>query len=81
MPKDEPGDYRPLRLVEVVTKMQRKWLIYGIYKAWQKSDALNPNNFGFKPGCTLDQALRIKNNMIEDARFHKFTEYHDREYK
>ena len=71
VPKDEPGDYRPLRLVEVVTKMQRKWLIYGIYKAWQKSDALNPNNFGFKPGCTLDQALRIKNNMIEDARFHK----------
>ena len=71
VPKADPGDYRPLRLVEVVAKAQRKWMIMGCNKVWEEHGLLNPNNFGFRPGISIDQALRIKTNIIEDALFYK----------
>ena len=58
VPKGEPGDYRPLRLCEVIVKAQRKWLITGCYKVWQDKWLLHKNNYGFKPSMSTDMALR-----------------------
>ena len=64
VPKAEPGDYRPLRLVEVVAKAQRRWMISAVLSGcnavWEKHKLLHPNNFGFHPGISIDTALRIK---------------------
>jgi hypothetical protein len=57
--------------MEVVTKAQRKYLIYELFAVWEKGGMLNPHNFGFKPGCTIDHALRIKTNMLEDAKHYR----------
>ena len=71
VPKDEPGDFRPLRLLESIAKAQRKWLIRGCNQVWEEGNFLNPNNYGFKPGYRIDEALRIKTNILEDALHYK----------
>ena len=55
--KNDLGNYRPISLLPVVSRVLEKCINIGIYEHLERHKLPHPNQFGFRKGRTTEMAI------------------------
>ena len=65
--KNDLGNYRPISLLPVVSRVLEKCINIRIYEHLEHHKLLYPNQFGFRKGRTTEMAVSFITTIINDA--------------
>ena len=65
--KNELGNYRPISLLPIVSRVLEKCINIRFYEHLERHRRLHPNPFGFRKGRTTERAISFITTIINDA--------------
>lgn len=65
--KTDKNNYRPIALCSVLSKVVEKCIKEKLWNFLEENSVISPNQFGFKPGVSTDNALQEVNQFISTS--------------